>query len=405
MNNNNNNTTINDNEKYKKYLNYVIYNWNNMSDEKKDDYYLKAKKIKSQAFKLTEYIKTEFHSSFKNNKERRKKCMRDIGKGFANIPRYLFPDSFNELFKEFNDRQLYDLEKELQNNIFNRKAFCNWISCSREEANLIDNIEMRSKGYFMHGEYCPEYGYFKYKTQLTDMQKEWLENYTECCYHYGQPCERYQNDYGNADEDCECVLGKEDGSIILSEIDEDYEKELGVWVQENMWQLNYCGEKNYTHYYSLQKLKKDCLCLCDCSIKNDKEDCEICEYIMEKYKGNECYSKGNIKITYYKDGMLMSDEYIKELKTDALKTISKLSPYIKHYLYKPGGIMMKKVEKNTSYKEKIIKEEELSFPGKDNIEEFEHNNINYYISNDLYLWNRNLEFCGKYCEDKDVIIK
>ena len=111
---------------------------------------------------------------------------------------------------------------------FYRKRFTNFVSCSREEANKPAD-DTRSVGYFTWGEFGGEYGYFKHITKLTEEQEEWLNDYKECCYYNGQPCERWQHEESHRwDEDCECVLGKEYSSLVLYELDEEEEKRLGL---------------------------------------------------------------------------------------------------------------------------------------------------------------------------------
>ena len=197
-----------------------------------------------------------------------------------------------------SDNALRELHNAIIDVKFHRKRFTDFVTCTREEADKPAD-ENRSIGYFTYGECGGEYGYFKHRRKLTDFEQEWLEEHTECCYYNGQPCERWQDENGNADEDCECELGKEYSSLILYELDEDHEKEMGVWKQDIVWYLdtNYHDKKIKCYscsdrYYSLTLVKKDVIASCD----NEK----TCEKIF-KYDGKQEFLEGNIRIYSIRD--------------------------------------------------------------------------------------------------------
>lgn len=126
---------------------------------------------------------------------------------------------FNKMLTKMSDETIQDLYDAITYIQFHRKRFTDFVLCSREEAEQPADTT-RSVGYFTYGESGRKYGYFKHIRKLTDIEQEWLEEYKECCYYYGQPCQRWQ-EYGDADEDCECVLGRECGSLVLMELDEE----------------------------------------------------------------------------------------------------------------------------------------------------------------------------------------
>lgn len=148
-------------------------------------------------------------------------CLEEIGKSLGEYT------NFHKILGEMSDNAIEQLQNAIVDVKFIRKQFTDFVTCTREEANKPAD-ESRSIGYFTYGEFGGEYGYFKHRRKLTNLEKEWLDEYTECCYYNGQPCERWQDENGNSDEDCECVLGKEYSSLILYELDEDHEKEMGI---------------------------------------------------------------------------------------------------------------------------------------------------------------------------------
>jgi len=234
---------------------------------------------------LNKYIKTQL-----DNNDTCKKCLQDIGKSFGQYTNY------HDMLNSMNDDSIRELYEAITDVQFFRKRFTNFVTCSREEANKPAD-DNRSIGFFTYGEYGGEYGYFKHLRKLTDYEEEWLEEYKECCYYSGQPCARWQDDE-NTGEDCECILGREQCSLILYELNEQHEKELGVWKQEIIWYL----DTNYNidepeqrfflpnqRFYSLTEVKKNAI--------NSTDDEKVIEEIFQ-YKGDYTFKKGNIMIKY-----------------------------------------------------------------------------------------------------------
>lgn len=241
---------------------------------------------------LCDYIKFQLdtlnyknNKEYTNNKKRAKKCLQDIGKSLGQYT------NFDDMLFSMSDEAIRELNEAIHAVKFFRKRFTDWVTCNREEASKTEN-ELRSKGYFTFGEFGGEYGYFKHRRKLTNQENEWLNEYTECCYYGGQPCARWQDENGNADEDCECVLGREYTSLILNELDMEEEKRLGVWQQDITWTLNGYGGEFQDCYYSLENLKEDAIDICD--------DPTICNEI-ELYDGKKSFNKGNINIQVIND--------------------------------------------------------------------------------------------------------
>lgn len=238
---------------------------------------------------LTKYIKLQL-----NDNNRKKKCLQDIGKSFEQYT------NFHDMLNSMDNNVIRELHEAIEDVQFFRKRFTQFVTCSREEANKPAN-DNRSIGLFTYGEYGGEYGYFKHLRKLTEQEEEWLEKYRECCYYSGQPCARWQDENGNADEDCECVLGREYATLILYELDEQHEKEMGVWKQEIIWclDINYnkdepetCFFSSNERYYSLTEVKKE-------AIKNCKDE-KVLEKLFQ-YNGNDTFKQGNIMIKCVRD--------------------------------------------------------------------------------------------------------
>ena len=240
-------------------------------------------------FNLTKYIKLQL-----DDNNRKKKCLQDLGKSFEQYT------NFHDMLNSMDDNSIRELHEAIEEVQFFRKRFTQFVTCSREEANKPAD-KNRSIGFFTYGEYGGEYGYFKHLRKLTDQEEEWLEEYKECCYYGGQPCARWQDENGNSDEDCECVMGREQSCLILYELDEQHEKDMGVWKQEKIWYLNtYYNPINtekdffldFDRYYSLTEVKKDAIKKC--------EDESVLEKIFQ-YDGNGTFIQGNIKIKCVRD--------------------------------------------------------------------------------------------------------
>lgn len=157
-------------------------------------------------------IQTLLEEMLEKGEKESRSCLNQMGSAL-NSDEYL---DLYRLVYSMNENTLSRLEEAVEAVKFDKKRFCEWVSCGKREAKKKGTKE-RSKGYQVEGEFGGEYGYFKYLTPLTEEQSEWLVNYTECCYHYGQPCQIWQEEDG-CGEDCECVLGREYGSLVLTEL-------------------------------------------------------------------------------------------------------------------------------------------------------------------------------------------
>jgi hypothetical protein len=140
--------------------------------------------------------------------------MRAIGEAFSTDP-YM---DFHPLLRAMPNRNLEELKEAVEEQAFTRRKFCRFKYCDEKTAR-------GRNGYALTGELDDEFGYFvgvKWDDETRDYAEKPLSEddldrlgeYPECCYHYGQPCYRWQCDAG-ADEDCECVLGREYGSLVL----------------------------------------------------------------------------------------------------------------------------------------------------------------------------------------------
>ena len=146
-----------------------------------------------------------------------KQCLKEVGSAL-NKDRYFDLDS---MVKAMDDDTMRRLEEALHRVKWDKKRFCQWVTCSKKEAFKQKSSVTHSTGYKLEGEFGGEYGYFKYLKPLTEEQEEWVSEFPECCYYSGQPCQGNQD--GTAEEDCECLLGREYGSLVLTPLGDPYE--------------------------------------------------------------------------------------------------------------------------------------------------------------------------------------
>ena len=148
-------------------------------------------------------------------------CLEGIGKAINKSLQANYCELDN-MVKELDDNTLEELEEALHRVKWNKKKFCQWVPCCKSTAQKKKSSTSHSVGYKLEGEMSEggEYGYFKYLKPLTEEQEEWVSEFTECCYHNGQPCQGNQD--GTADEDCECILGKEYYSLVLTPLGDEY---------------------------------------------------------------------------------------------------------------------------------------------------------------------------------------
>ena len=85
-----------------------------------------------------------------------------------------------------------------------------WLECSVKEWLQGDKIVPL---YVTYGEYGISHGIFIGYDKLNTEELKVLENYTECFYYHGKPCNL--DDKDGEYEDCECVLGNNFGSLTV----------------------------------------------------------------------------------------------------------------------------------------------------------------------------------------------
>ena len=142
--------------------------------------------------------------------------MRAIGEAFS---KNLYVD-FHPLLRAMPDRNLVRLKEAIEGQEFDRRKFCRFEHCDEKTARASANgYRLKGEfgdgtfGFFVGVKWDDNKGIFAEKPLSKD-DLNWIEEYPECCYYYGQPCYCWQCDEG-AYEDCECVLGREYYSLVL----------------------------------------------------------------------------------------------------------------------------------------------------------------------------------------------
>ena len=171
-------------------------------------------------------IQTLLEETLKKGEKESKNCLNQIGSAL-NSDEYL---DLYRLVYSMNEGTLSRLEEAVEAVKFDKNRFCQWVTCSKKEAFKQKSSVTHSTGYKLEGEFGGEYGYFKYLKPLTEEQEEWVSEFPECCYYSGQPCQGNQD--GTAEEDCECILGKEYATLILTPLDDPY-----AHIEADNWQL------------------------------------------------------------------------------------------------------------------------------------------------------------------------
>ena len=171
-------------------------------------------------------ISSFIEAKMKQGDKEGKQCLKEVGTAL-NKDRYFDLDS---MVKAMDDDTMRRLEEALHRVKWDKKRFCQWVTCSKKEAFKQKSSVTHSTGYKLEGEFGGEYGYFKYLKPLTEEQEEWVSEFPECCYYSGQPCQGNQD--GTAEEDCECISGKEYATLILTPLDDPY-----AHIEADNWQL------------------------------------------------------------------------------------------------------------------------------------------------------------------------
>lgn len=171
-------------------------------------------------------ISSFIEAKMKQGDKEGNQCLKEVGSALSK-DRYFDLDS---MVKAMDDDTMRRLEEALHRVKWDKKSFCQWVTCSKKDAFKQKSSVTNSTGYKLEGEFGGEYGYFKYLKPLTEEQEEWVSEFPECCYYSGQPCQGNQD--GTAEEDCECILGKEYASLILTPLDDPY-----AHIEADNWQL------------------------------------------------------------------------------------------------------------------------------------------------------------------------
>ncbi len=92
-----------------------------------------------------------------------------------------------------------------------------WKSCGILE--WYKNEKIDEPLFVVYGSEALEHGYFEGYLDLTQKQLDQVNANLECYYHYGKVCNLNNEDI----EDCECILGRENSSIIVEYLCDRYE--------------------------------------------------------------------------------------------------------------------------------------------------------------------------------------
>ena len=103
---------------------------------------------------------------------------------------------------------LKELKYQLNEAIWDQKAWCSHVECSRETA-----IAQGELGGYCSGEFGPYYFFFAptKAAEFTSEQRGMLEDHIACCFMGGQPC-ACQIDEDHDGDPCECKMGDSNGS-------------------------------------------------------------------------------------------------------------------------------------------------------------------------------------------------
>jgi hypothetical protein len=103
---------------------------------------------------------------------------------------------------------LKELKYQLNEAIWDQRAWCSHVECSRETA-----IAQGELGGYCSGEFGPYYFFFAptKAAEFTSEQRGMLEDHIACCFMGGQPC-ACQLDEDHDGDPCECKMGDSNGS-------------------------------------------------------------------------------------------------------------------------------------------------------------------------------------------------
>jgi len=110
--------------------------------------------------------------------------------------------------KLMSNETLKELKYQLNEAIWDQKAWCSHVECSRETA-----IAQGKLGGYCSGEFGPYYFFFAptKAAEFTSKQRRLLEDHIACCFMNNQPC-ACQLDENHDGDPCECKMGDSNGS-------------------------------------------------------------------------------------------------------------------------------------------------------------------------------------------------
>ena len=105
----------------------------------------------------------------------------------------------SRILKRMSNEVLEEVSYQLRHAIWDKKAFCTYNECTREEA-----IAKGELGGYTAGELGTHYFFFEPKSsEFTNDQRQLISDHTACCFMRGQPCAQLDDD----GDPCECQLG------------------------------------------------------------------------------------------------------------------------------------------------------------------------------------------------------
>jgi len=107
-----------------------------------------------------------------------------------------------------SNETLKELKYQLNEALWDQKAWCSHVECSRETA-----IAQGELGGYCSGEFGPYYFFFAptQAAEFTSKQRGMLEDHIACCFMNNQPC-ACQLDEDHGGDPCECKMGDSNGS-------------------------------------------------------------------------------------------------------------------------------------------------------------------------------------------------
>ena len=160
-----------------------------------------------------------------------------------------------------SNETLKELKYQLKEALWDQKAWCEHVECSRETA-----IAQGELGGYCSGEFGPYYFFFAptKAVEFTSEQRGMLEDHIACCFMGGQPC-ACQLDEDHDGDPCECKMGDSNGSYWFEmglgpetfdqECSEGLVKAKWIWVTTETVSLD-SGSSIDEKLYNLAQLKE-----------------------------------------------------------------------------------------------------------------------------------------------------